>query len=677
MVTSRSRAPIINVTLGFMLIVGLLGGVVFNDFAHLEDMNEDMRHLGVEHQHKTRLAQELRNIIRDRMVVVSSMLLDDDPFTRDEMMLKFHSLGGRFVVTRAELESNTDDPDEKRLLKGLRDLTVWATPFQEQVVNLAHDDRLDDARRFLLASALPAQNRVLEQCDRLLDFYVSHANAFSQSRLNHYDRTHHWMFILSLLAVVASVLIALYEVIRIRNDRRALLDEIAQRGQAEEELRGYQTELEQRVEARTAQLNDSVQRLDDAQRIGHMGHWAWDIESDDIHWSAQIFRIFGHRPGAFAPTYESFLAAVHPDDRALVIGRVAQAMEGINAYSVDHRIVLPDGTTRQVYEQGEVTRNDTGEPIRMVGTVQDVTEAREATQQLRLAACVFEHTAEGILVTDPDGTILDINRGFSEITGYRREDVLGENPRILKSGRHEEAFYHGLWSSLLESGAWQGEIWDRKKSGEIIPVWMGIDAVKDDAGETTNYVAIFRDITEAKRGEEELWRIAHHDALCGLPNRNLMNAYLKQAMAQSKREGSEIAFLLLDLDNFKWVNDNLGHAAGDQLLLHLADALRSSVRESDIVARLAGDEFTAILSGIGERRDAEVVAEKILTTLAEPVTLEGREHRITASIGIAFHPGHAADPETLLKCADKAMYHAKREGKNNYQVYWDGIELEV
>lgn len=227
MPTIPSRTPMLSVAIGFALIVGLLGAVLYNDFSHLAEMERDMRRVGVEVQRKSRLAQQLRNTIRDRMVTVSTMLMDEDPFGRDELMLRFHALGNRFIVTRAELESSASDAAEKRLLRELRELTIWATPFQERVVSLAHDDRLEEGRLFLRQSALPAQNRVLAQCDRLLDFYAEHAEHYVEARVAHYAGSHRRVLVFALPAVVISVLFALYAVTRMARDRRRLLDEVA------------------------------------------------------------------------------------------------------------------------------------------------------------------------------------------------------------------------------------------------------------------------------------------------------------------------------------------------------------------------------------------------------------------------------------------------------------------
>ncbi|MEW6353469.1 MAG: diguanylate cyclase [Pseudomonadota bacterium] len=286
-----------------------------------------------------------------------------------------------------------------------------------------------------------------------------------------------------------------------------------------------------------------------------------------------------------------------------------------------------------------------------------------------LAARILEIIMDGVLITDAQHNILYVNPAFSAITGYTLQEVVGKNPRLLKSGRQDREFYQKMWTSLKETGQWQGEIWNRRKNGEVYPEWENIVAVKDQRGQVTHYVAIFSDITSLKHAENHYQQLAYHDPLTGLANRLLFEDRLRQALAQAQRHQQTIAVLFIDLDNFKPINDSLGHSAGDALMQAAAERLRGCVRNADTVARFGGDEFTALLSGVKKAQDAGRVAKKILRALSEAFVLQGQEIHVTASVGVSLYPGDGADVDTLVKNADSAMYRAKQRGKNNYQFY--------
>ncbi len=307
---------------------------------------------------------------------------------------------------------------------------------------------------------------------------------------------------------------------------------------------------------------------------------------------------------------------------------------------------------------------------RLLEREQMLSSMRQADEQLRLAAIVFETTAEAIIITDRNNRIQAVNRAFCNITGYTEDEVIGKNPSLQRSGRHDQAYYQQMWGCLEDDKKWEGEIWERRKSGEVYPAWMIINAVCSERGEATGYVALFSDITERKQQEDRLWRQANFDALTGLPNRTLFMDRLSQAIHSAHREGWLLALMFIDLDHFKWINDSLGHEAGDQLLQEVAQRLRACARESDTVARLGGDEFTIILPDIDGRGGGEQVAKKVLESLAQPLTLAGRKEPFTSgSIGIAFYPDDASNADALLKSADMAMYQAKENGRNAFAFF--------
>ena len=298
----------------------------------------------------------------------------------------------------------------------------------------------------------------------------------------------------------------------------------------------------------------------------------------------------------------------------------------------------------------------------------DLTEQHEQNARLRLSAKILENISEGILVTDRDGVIGAVNPAFSRITGYSEAEALGQKVNILKSGRHDDSFYRNLWSALNTSGYWRGEIWNRRKDGEIYPELLTINTIQDDEDQV-NYVAVFSDISTVKKTSEKLEYLAHHNPLTGLPNRRLLQARLEHSLQYANREGTRGAVIYIDLDNFKKINDSLGHDAGDEVLKTVAQRLMEGARQVDTVAHLSGDEFVTVLHKIKSIDDAVIRANQILKCLQQPFQIKEYELLIGGSLGIAEYDGRSENIESLLKNADAAMYKAKEGGKNCYQVY--------
>lgn len=308
-----------------------------------------------------------------------------------------------------------------------------------------------------------------------------------------------------------------------------------------------------------------------------------------------------------------------------------------------------------------------GEPA-IFAAINDITERKRTQTEMELNAKVFEQSSEGIMICDAQNNMVSVNRAYCEITGYTQEELQGKNPRILKSGRHDPAFYRNIWAQVLNRGQWEGEIWNRRKSGEIFPCWLSITALRGGGGEITHYIGVSRDISKHKQDEEQIRHLAHYDVLTGLPNRYLLNDRIEQAISQAHREQHSLGLMFLDLDRFKNVNDSLGHQVGDRMLMEVAKRLKGLVREEDTVSRLGGDEFIILLLGVDAEGSAHV-ASKIIRSMAEPFMIGGNELTITPSIGIAMYPEDGQGIETLLQCADSAMYKAKDTGRNNYRFF--------
>lgn len=296
-------------------------------------------------------------------------------------------------------------------------------------------------------------------------------------------------------------------------------------------------------------------------------------------------------------------------------------------------------------------------------------ELIEHTEELRLAATVFGTVAEAVMVTDADNRVVAVNPSFTRITGYSPDEVIGRSPHMLASGTHPPEFYRELWEKLVATGAWEGEIRNRRKDGEIYVEWLSISRVCDESGRVTHHVAVFSDISERKAAEEHIQHLAHYDVLTDLPNRALFSDRLRQALVKAKRDKTHLALMFLDLDKFKLVNDTLGHDVGDLLLQEVAKRLRDCIRESDSAARIGGDEFVILLPVIEVEQDAMRVAEKIRLALNQPFALAGHSLHISTSIGIAVYPEHGSDETELSRNADTAMYYSKEGGRNNVKLY--------
>lgn len=310
----------------------------------------------------------------------------------------------------------------------------------------------------------------------------------------------------------------------------------------------------------------------------------------------------------------------------------------------------------------------------------DVTDRRRNEEKLRQAAVVFDSTTEAIMITDAEAKIISVNKAFTEVTGFKLEDVLGKKTTFQKSGKHDDSFYQAIWRSLKKHGQWQGEIWNRRKDGVLYPVWENISVVKDEQGKTTRYISIFSDISTIKKTEQKLNHLAHHDSLTGLANRLAFNANLEQALQRAQRHQNKVALLFMDLDRFKEINDTMGHAAGDRVLQVVAKRLKKSVRAQDVVCRLGGDEFTIILEELSKISDTEKLAKKIIHLVSQPIPLDQKEVAISASVGISIYPDDADNAQDLAKAGDTAMYSAKSRGRQTFAFFsaeLDSVDTNV
>jgi len=414
------------------------------------------------------------------------------------------------------------------------------------------------------------------------------------------------------------------------------------------------------------------------------GVWDWNILTGEKKFSKRWKEMLGYAESDPLPTGQEWENRFHPDDKSYVAEAMQAYLDGRSEiYVVECRMRCKDKSYKWILGRGMiVSRGEVGEPLRMIGTSTDISFRKKAEAELRIAATAFE-SHEGMMITDANTVILRVNRAFSEITGYMEEEVVGQTPQLFKSGHHNTVFYREMWEAINRTGGWQGEIWDRRKNGEVYPKWTSITAVKDANGIVTHYIGAHHDITERKQTENQVRQLAFYDPLTQLPNRRLLNDRLSQTMAASKRSVRYSALMFLDMDNFKPLNDTHGHVVGDLLLIEVADRLKNCVREMDTVARFGGDEFVVVLSELNadiaeSTSQAEIVAKKIRNTLSAPYQLtikhEGAvdgaiEYHCTVSIGVVVFINHEASQGDILKWADAAMYQAKEAGRNLIRFY--------
>ncbi|OOZ41476.1 hypothetical protein BOW53_03635 [Solemya pervernicosa gill symbiont] len=368
---------------------------------------------------------------------------------------------------------------------------------------------------------------------------------------------------------------------------------------------------------------------------------------------------------------------IHPDDEeelcpvCLAQEERRDAVITMEAHHPDN----PAGAPIEVISR--ITRDELGEASSILMTIRDLSRARRTKEQLSQSQVVFESTSEGIMITDMRLQIVAVNPAFTTITGYTEQEAIGEKPSLLKSERHDEGFYHELWQAVESTGSWQGEVWNRRKSGEIYPEWLNISTVENEKGEIINYIGVFSDISQLKQSQSRLAFLAHHDPLTGLPNRLLFRARLDHAIDRADRDKRLVAVLFLDLDRFKHVNDSLGHTVGDALLEAVAKRFENLIRKEDTVARLGGDEFVILMEGLADPESAALLAEKISSALRDPFYIQEYELFVGVSIGISIYPQDGDGVEQLLMNADSAMYRAKEVGRSTYQFYTEELTTQA
>lgn len=459
-------------------------------------------------------------------------------------------------------------------------------------------------------------------------------------------------------------------------------------------------------------LNFKFQLAADAAGIGV---WSLNLKTNFLTWDDNTYRLYGVDKNNFDNRLGSWLKLVHPDDLGEVDKAVKKTIYDDGRFEIVFRIFLKN-KIRYIKATARAQKDDKGRPFEITGVNYDITKTKEAEKALRksseeleirvkertrelseaieklakeikekknaqwqlsLASEIFKHSVEGIIITDEAGVILDVNNAFTTITGYSRQEALGLKPSLLKSDKHDSDYYDEMWQSLIKNDFWEGDIWNRRKSGEIYPERLSISSVRNETDDVSNYVAVFHDISDAKASEEKIRFQAHHDILTRLPNRALLQDRIEKAIESAKRRDYIIAILFIDLDNFKNINDSLGHLTGDLLLQSVAERLLLLFRKEDTVARLGGDEFIIMIENLTEFQRIANFAQKIIDDFANPFVIGDHELFITPSIGISCYPFNGENAESLIKNSDTAMYSAKSNGKNNFTLFTREMNMQV
>ncbi len=401
------------------------------------------------------------------------------------------------------------------------------------------------------------------------------------------------------------------------------------------------------------------------------GVWDWDLQTNEVNYSRRLKEMLGFDENGMSNHLDEWKSRVHPEDLPRTLADVQAYFDGTSpTYVNEHRLRCQNGNWKWILDRGKVvSRNAAGKPLRMIGTHTDIDSLKQAEEMMRLSSTVFNTVDEAILVSDANNCIVTVNPAFTRVTGYSQQEVMGKNPSILASGKHGMPFYRELWQKLDVYGSWSGEIWNRRKSGELYIEWLSIKQVIDPSGKLTHYVAAFSDISVRKENEERIRHQAQYDALTDLPNRVLLIDRLQQALVQARRDRGHLALMYVDLDKFKPINDSLGHAVGDLLLQEVALRMQHCVRQADTVARMGGDEFVVLLPVVENEQDVLNVAEKIRCTLNQPFNIDGQELNISSCTGVAIYPEGGTTKNELIGNADIAMYRAKESGRNNVKLF--------
>lgn len=426
------------------------------------------------------------------------------------------------------------------------------------------------------------------------------------------------------------------------------------------------------------ELQEKDNRLSLATSSNGIGIWDWNLETQERVWDDTMLDLYQITREEFSASPTAWEASVHFEDLGRVKSELEDALQNADFFKSEYRVCWPNGEVRHIKAMAKVFRDAAEKPLRMLGTNFDISEIRNSHEKLKLAADVFITSAQSICITDENGIIVEVNNSFSQINGYSREEVLGKTPRILHSGYHSPYFYKTMWKSILKKGQWTGEIWNRNKDGDVYPGKLTISRVRDQ-NRTINYVGYISDLSQEKADKNQLEHMVYYDTLTNLPNRRLLIDRLSQMLSSSQQEPCSLAVVCLDIDNFKKINNGFGYEVGDQMLVILAKRIKKILREGEMLARIAANEFVILLIDFNIIDDYSLMIEKIQDVISSPVTIDGcsRALYVSASMGISSYSQADVDAELLIRQSYQAMYKAKQRGKNCYCIFDSAQDVAI
>jgi diguanylate cyclase (GGDEF)-like protein/PAS domain S-box-containing protein len=563
-------------------------------------------------------------------------------------------------ITRllAESEHYRESEEEKQLLSEVKKAREpYLESYLRAIHLLADEGKHDEAEAVIVKETIPALQKYHAAWDEFVEFQSDEVDAAVRQAQVDYDRVHRYLVLLVVLAVAVALMIARFATWQVQ--------------------RSYGQETSAR-EVVQVELQRSDERMRMAVEAARIGFWDWDVIRDEQVWSDISKELLGLRPESTA-NFQVLMNSVHPDDRKMLGDAINAAIEEKREYSLEFRVVWPDRSVHWQAAKGRAFHDETGHTTRMAGISMDIDERKHAEERLYLQVAALEAAANAIVITDSKGTIVWVNHAFTMMTGYNQEEVLGKNPRLLKSGKQPESYYADLWSTISSGEVWRGELVNRRKDGTTYTEEMTITPVTQHVGNTANryFVAIKQDITQRKEAEKQVRYLAYYDALTGLPNRTLLQDRLATALAGARRHKDKIAILFFDLDRFKDVNDSLGRPVGDLLLQEVAERLKTWAREQDTVARVGGDEFLIVLTRLKDLTDVTLAAKRLMDAMTHEFVVQGHPLSVSYSLGICLFPEHGADSEALIKHADAAMCCAKGKGQNNFRFFTEDMNAQA
>jgi diguanylate cyclase (GGDEF)-like protein/PAS domain S-box-containing protein len=654
----KTKRIALKLGIAFTVLIALLAGIAQFGLRRMQAIDETFFDVTGRKLVDLQVARRALKLSDDNSRIAMEMVLVENRLLVNTLSAVSSENSNEITRLLAESEHYRESEEEKQLLSEVKKAREpYLESYLRAIHLLADEGKHDEAEAVIVKETIPALQKYHAAWDEFVEFQSDEVDAAVRQAQVDYDRVHRYLVLLVVLAVAVALMIARFATWQVQ--------------------RSYGQETSAR-EVVQVELQRSDERMRMAVEAARIGFWDWDVIRDEQVWSDISKELLGLRPESTA-NFQVLMNSVHPDDRKMLGDAINAAIEEKREYSLEFRVVWPDGSVHWQAAKGRAFHDETGHTTRMAGISMDIDERKHAEERLYLQVAALEAAANAIVITDSKGTIVWVNHAFTMMTGYNQEEVLGKNPRLLKSGKQPESYYADLWSTISSGEVWRGELVNRRKDGTTYTEEMTITPVTQHVGNTANryFVAIKQDITQRKEAEKQVRYLAYYDALTGLPNRTLLQDRLATALAGARRHKDKIAILFFDLDRFKDVNDSLGRPVGDLLLQEVAERLKTWAREQDTVARVGGDEFLIVLTRLKDLTDVTLAAKRLMDAMTHEFVVQGHPLSVSYSLGICLFPEHGADSEALIKHADAAMCCAKGKGQNNFRFFTEDMNAQA